>query len=187
MKGLKLIIILVNIVALVFFIFTFQQMKQTKKLEALRQEKQKVILDASTAKKKLAKLTKELEDLREAAKFSKKMILSDESGVLDAVRELSRLATSNRLQKVEFAYVTNYDMLSGANINTDLSRSYGLKNAKAVFISVNLEVEYKFLEVFLKEVYALKTTLSVEHLAITREDGLLPRQKVFLVLAAYMY
>lgn len=187
MKGLNFIIAGVFIAVLVFFLLMLGQMRHTVQLQSERVEKQKVILEASTARKKLAKLEKDLNDLKTTADFVKKMVLPDDASVLGVIKEMSKIVSRYGAKNVQFSYKPKFNLPSGVPANNDLAKNYGLKKSRAAFIAADFESEYTALEEFLKDIYALKTAISVERVSIARNENIIPRQKVSLVLAVYIY
>jgi len=187
MKSFKFIIIGIILAIISFFALMFIQMRESVTLEKTREEKQKVIMEASAAKKKLAKMERDLNELKEASQFVKKMILPDDAAVLSFMRDISICVGNNALKKLEFAYSPNFKPPAGVLVNSDLGRAYGLKNSKASFIAMNFEGDYVSFGNFMKDLYSFKTVVSVENISIKRDSAIMPRQKIFLVIAVYMY
>ncbi len=187
MKGFNFIIGGALLLVAIFGALFLRETAYTKALKAEKEEKQKVILEATTAKRKLEKLQTELKELKEASTYVKKMILADDAAVLVAIKDLSRLAAKNGFKNIEFSYVNPAAGKGSAAELTDPAHAFGLKKAKPVFVVANFDASYSALAAFLKSVYDKKVVFSLERLSIKRSAQIIPRQNVSLLLAVYMY
>jgi len=192
MKSFKFIIAGFVLVTIGFSsLFVLEIMKKPKLIEQ-KHEREQIISDAQAAKKKLEKIHKEGNELKDADDYVKKMVVADEASALAAIKDISLLAEKNGLEGLELYYV-NPDspgataQAGGVAINTDLSHSMGLIKAKAVFVSARFKSDYASVLNYLKDIYALQTAFSVEQISISRDEKIMPLQSVQLLLALYIY
>jgi hypothetical protein len=166
-------------------------MGKTPKLIDQKHDREHIIDEAKSAKKKLEKLRKDNAELKAADNYVKKMILADESSVLTAIKEISLLAEKDGFADPEFYYINTDSPATitqaGVAVDYDLARSMGLMKAKAVFVSIKFKSGFASLLNYLKDVYALKTVFSVEQISISRDEKIMPLQNISLLLALYMY
>jgi hypothetical protein len=189
MKSFKFIIVGLILVTIGFAALFVVEMAKTPKLIEQKHERENIIGEAQSAKKKLEKFKSDSNELKDADDYVKKMVLADEASALAAIREMSLLAEKDGLKGLEIRYV-NPD--SGAQpgdvgAGSDLPRSMGLVRSKVVFVSAQFESDFVSLLKYLKDIYALKAASSVEQVAISRDEKIMPLQRMRLSLALYIY
>jgi hypothetical protein len=191
MKSFKFIILGLILATVGFFSLFIFEMGKTPKLIDQKHDREHIIDEAKSAKKKLEKLRKDNAELKAADNYVKKMILADESSVLTAIKEISLLAEKDGFADPEFYYINTDSPATitqaGVAVDYDLARSMGLMKAKAVFVSIKFKSGFASLLNYLKDVYALKTVFSVEQISISRDEKIMPLQNISLLLALYMY
>jgi len=192
MKSFKIIISGLILITIAFSGLFFLEMGKTPKLTEQKHEREHIIDEAKSAKKKLEKLRKDSAELRDADNYVKKMILPDEAAVLTAIKEISLLAEKDGFASPEFYYINTDNpatvtQAGSINLDYDLARTMGLTKSKAIFVSIKCKSGFSSLLNYLKDVYALKTVFSVEQILISRDEKIMPMQSIYLLLALYMY
>jgi len=180
------------LLAIAFFAMFIAEMSRAPSLERKKEHKEKIILDAAVAKKKLETLRKEIDRLASASLYVKKMILADDSAAMEAIKDISRLAVKNGLKDVDIFYSdqNNDGVLAQAGalvLDKDLARTFGLRKARPVFMAIRFEGDYGSLLAFAGDIYDMKTVFSLEQVSIERDDAIMPLQRIFILAAAYMY
>ena len=192
MRWFKWALIAAVLMTVLFFLLFILELTRTPKLAAQKSEKEKIIIEAAQSKKKLEKIRRDIDELENAAQYVKGMVLTDEAAALSAIKTISSLAARNGLKDVEIYYSSKGDyavvapagaLASGVN----LAKAFGLQKAKPILIGLKFEGSYSSLVRLIEDLYNMQAVLSLEQLSITRSEGIMPLQKMFILVAAYMY
>jgi len=190
-KSFKLIILGLILAVTTFLGLFIWEMAKAPKLIEEKSEREHLIHEARAARRKLEKIRLEICELKTTEDYVRQLIIPDDAAAILTIKEISRLAQTNGLKDLEFNYIpqdsTNKLPASGGSVTLGLAQAMGLAKAKAVYVSAQFKSDFNSLLKYLKDLYGMKAVSSIEMVAITRDQAIMPLQKMSLLLALYMY